>query len=82
MYNNNNNQDLSNKNEVALWVKTDKNGNEYFSVKVTQNGVESSFLLFRNKFKANEKQPDFKTMKERPQQSGQLPQNDFEKFSL
>lgn len=46
---------------AALWKKTDKNGNEFFSVKVKLDGKEVNLNFFKNRAKEEgSNQPDFK----------------------
>lgn len=48
------------KEVAALWVKQDKNGNEYYSAKVSRNGEEFYLNFFKNRHKDGPKQPDFR----------------------
>jgi hypothetical protein len=41
---------------MVLWEKTDKNGDKYFSGKLNGNSI----LVFKNKYKQDEKHPDYK----------------------
>lgn len=59
--------------KAALWVKKTKAGNDYYSVSVTlADGSQEWVNLFWNK-KSNEKQPDFKTIEDKPKDNKQVP---------
>lgn len=48
------------KEVAALWVKQDRNGNEYYSAKVSRNGEEFYLNFFKNSHKKAPNQPDFR----------------------
>lgn len=52
--------------EMAAWIKKDKNGNEYLSVR-SADGKWTN--LFRNTKKTSEKAPDWKQAKPKTEQS-------------
>lgn len=43
----------------ALWEKTDKNGNVYFSGQIEVNGEQIGIVCFANKYKTEDKHPSF-----------------------
>jgi len=56
-----NNNQYKNQNEPkkslsigGVWVKQDKNGNDYLSITVEINGVKHNFSAFSNKYKTPE----------------------------
>lgn len=59
--------------EVAAWIKKDKNGNEFLSVKL-KDGTWVN--LFRNKFKQSDKAPDWKEAKPKDQSAPQSKPDD------
>lgn len=48
------------KNKVSVWLNKSKSGVEYYSGTVNVEGVDYKITLFKNDYKENEKQPDFK----------------------
>lgn len=48
------------KNNAAMWIKQDKNGNSYFNLSVEVDGKKYRFNVFKNNKKENDKHPDFK----------------------
>lgn len=45
----------------GIWVKEAKSdGKEYMTGDVTINGQKTSIIIFRNRYKENEKHPDFR----------------------
>lgn len=48
------------KDEIVLWEKIDKNGNPYYSAKISIDGKNYNARVFKNDRKISEKQPDFK----------------------
>lgn len=43
----------------AIWVKESKAGKPYAKIVVTVNGVEHSFVAWKNKYKNQDKHPDW-----------------------
>ena len=44
----------------ALWGKIGENGDEFFTGEITINGVKTQINVRRNKFKDNDKRPDWR----------------------
>ena len=48
------------KEETVVWIKKDKNGNDYLSIKITEDdGTERHFRAFKIKEKKSEAMPDY-----------------------
>lgn len=50
----------------ALWEKTTKTGDIYFSGQVEIDGNKYQVAFFKNKYKKEEKHPDWKTIADKP----------------
>lgn len=56
---------MENKKIGALWVKTTKSGQEFFSISIGEKGKETRYVAFQNE-KTKETQPDFNIYESRP----------------
>lgn len=63
------------KSNGALWQKSDKNGNPYFSGQIEIDGVKYGFKAFSNK-KEKEVHPDFKIYLDTPKEEKKEEPND------
>jgi uncharacterized protein (DUF736 family) len=57
----------------GVWVKTDKNGNKYLSIQIDKQGYKA----FKNKYKTEEKHPDFRVVKNEPKEPLNEPRPSF-----
>lgn len=53
-----------NKNTGALWEKTSKTGNQYYSGNLTIDNIKYKLTMFINDKKGNEKSPDYRLIAE------------------
>lgn len=53
-----------NKNNGALWEKTSKTGNQYYSGNLTIENIKYKLTMFINDKKGNEKAPDYRLIAE------------------
>lgn len=52
----------------ALWEKTDKNGNVYYSGQIEINGETLGIVCFANKYRTEEKHPAYTINKAKPRE--------------
>jgi len=71
---------VSNYKDAACWIKKDKKGNDYLSVKVEmQDGTSFWVNLFKNNYKNKDNQPDYKLPKKPdPVPAGQSNKSSFD----
>lgn len=55
-----------NKNMGALWIKTSKNGNKFFSGVVEMDGKKKKIVIFKNNRKEKDNQPDYQIFESQP----------------
>lgn len=56
----------------ALWLKTSKSGDKFFSGTVEINGEKHGIVIFKNNYKQKENQPDYRIFPQR--ERGESPQ--------
>lgn len=66
-------------NKIGLWKKVSQKGNEYFVGKANIDGVEYKISLFKNNYKSNEKQPDYKMTLEKKEETQKVSKSTDEK---
>ena len=65
----------------ALWVKDSKSGQKFFSGEIEINGIKNNIIIFKNKYRENDKQPGYNIFlgdESRPQQKPEPQQKSFE----
>ena len=69
---NNNNNEWKERDIGALWKREGKN-QRYLSGKLTIDGKVTNVVIFVNKFKEKDNQPDFRIYEDRPREDGAKP---------
>lgn len=49
----------------ALWMKSAKSGGDYFTGSITVGGEKIDIVVFSNRFKKSDKQPDYRILRAR-----------------
>lgn len=57
---------MAEKDIGALWLRESKNGNKYMSGVVEIDGQKHPIVIFKNKYKEQEKHPDYRIFPSQP----------------
>lgn len=66
----------------ALWLKSAKSGGDYFTGSITVGGEKIDIVVFSNRFKKSDKQPDYRILRARERSEREAASRRYEGFPV